>query len=458
MRKVTLLQLAAATYLMVSGGPYGVEELVQTCGYPLALALLLLIPLLWSLPVGLMVGELAAAIPLDGGFYIWVRRAMGPFWGFQEAWLSLAASIFDMAVYPTVFVLSLGKIWAPAAQGANGFWIGVTFVLICVVWNLLGARAVGEGSIVLGILLLGPFAVMTVMVFLRHGGGAAVPSAPAHPDWAGGILVAMWNYMGWDNASTIAGEVENPQRTYPRVMLLALGAIFLSYVIPIGAVWKTGVPPGDWATGSWVNFASQAAGEWLGLATLLGAMISTLGSFNSLTLSLSRLPMAMAQDGYAPRFLARTFRNGVPWAAIVTCGVGWIAALPLNFERLLMLDILLYGGSLILEFIALARLRVLEPKLHRPFVVPGGRAASMLLGAGPLALLIAAAIRSQDEKLAGVSALAVGGAIMAAGVAVYGIAAALRRRHILLSHGVPPGPGSPPGSPPDTEPGPEGTP
>src|SRR5690242_7260980 len=162
MRKVTPLQLAAATYLMVSGGPYGLEELVQTCGYPLALWLLFLIPLLWSLPVGLMVGELSAAIPVDGGFYIWVRRAMGPFWGFQEAWLSLTASIFDMAVYPTVFVLSLGKIWPPATQGSNGFFIGIVFVLICVVWNLLGAPAVGEGSVAIGVLLLGPFLVMAV--------------------------------------------------------------------------------------------------------------------------------------------------------------------------------------------------------------------------------------------------------------------------------------------------------
>ena len=428
MRKVTLLQLAAATYFMVSGGPYGIEELVQTCGYPLAMGLLFVIPLLWSLPVALMVGELSAAMPVEGGFYIWVRRAMGPFWGFQEAWLSLMASVFDMAVYPTVFVLSLGRIWAPAAHGTGAFLIGLIFVLGCVVWNLCGARAVGEGSVALGVLLLGPFVVMAAAAFFRHTSlGAASAGAPARPDWAGGILVAMWNYMGWDNASTIAGEVENPQRTYPRVMLLALAAILLSYVIPVAAVWKMRVPASDWATGSWVNFASLAAGQWLGIATLLGAMISTLGSFNSLTLSLSRLPMAMAQEGHAPRFLTRTFSNGVPWAAIVTCGIGWIAALQLNFERLLILDILLYGGSLILEFIALAMLRVREPKLHRPFVVPGGITAAILLGVGPAALLIAAAIRSRNEKVAGFSALAAGAAIMAAGIAAYGFVAWKRR-------------------------------
>ncbi len=96
-RKLSLISLAAATYFMVSGGPYGVEELVQDSGYKLALIVLFIIPIFWALPTGLMVGELSAAMPQEGGFYVWVRRAMGPFWGFQEAWLSLVASIFDMA-------------------------------------------------------------------------------------------------------------------------------------------------------------------------------------------------------------------------------------------------------------------------------------------------------------------------------------------------------------------------
>src|SRR5437763_5528913 len=91
-----LLQLTAATYLMVSGGPYGLEDLVHESGYGFALVILFVVPLLWSLPVALLVGELAAAIPAEGGFYVWVRRAMGPFWGFQEVWLSLGASVFDM--------------------------------------------------------------------------------------------------------------------------------------------------------------------------------------------------------------------------------------------------------------------------------------------------------------------------------------------------------------------------
>ena len=85
------------------------RTLSDGAGYTWAFVLLLCRPLFWSLPTALMVGELACAIPAEGGFYVWVRRALGPFWGFQEAWLSLAASVFDMAIYPTLFTLYLGR-------------------------------------------------------------------------------------------------------------------------------------------------------------------------------------------------------------------------------------------------------------------------------------------------------------------------------------------------------------
>jgi amino acid transporter len=96
-----LWPLVAATFFMVSGGTYGTEDIVRGAGYGKAILILLLTPILWSLPTAFMIGELSSALPYEGGYYAWVRRAMGNFWGFQEAWLSLVASIFDMAIYTT---------------------------------------------------------------------------------------------------------------------------------------------------------------------------------------------------------------------------------------------------------------------------------------------------------------------------------------------------------------------
>ena len=124
-RQITLVPLIAATYFLVAGGPYGLEDIVSKAGYAGAMLILLITPLLWSLPAALMVSELASALPDEGGYYVWVTRAMGRFWGFQEAWLSLVGSVFDMALYPTLFVAYLGH-FAPAltagGRGVGSAW------------------------------------------------------------------------------------------------------------------------------------------------------------------------------------------------------------------------------------------------------------------------------------------------------------------------------------------------
>jgi amino acid transporter len=425
-RKLSLLELAGVTYLMVSGGPYGTEELIGTCGYPLAILVLLVVPIIWSLPVGLMVGELSAAIPSDGGFYVWVRRAMGPFWGFQEAWLSLAASVFDMTAYLALFVLCLSHIWPSAAQ--YGFSIGASIVVICVLWNLLGAKAVGDGSLVLTALLLLPF-VLLVGLAAKTGGTLQSPHAGnGEHDLLAGILIAMWNYMGWDNASTIAGEVEHPQRDYPRVMLLTLAMICFCYITPVLAVWHTGLDHSEWTTGSWISIAGKIGGNTLETMMAVTSLVSTFGIFNSLTLSLSRLPVAMAEDGCAPAFLARRLANGVPWASLVSCGILWICALGLSFDRLVLLDVLLYGASLMLEFVALTMLRIREPEMPRPFRMPGGTIATVIAAIGPVVLLACALVKSSGDKLGDVSAFAVGAGIVLLGVAGYFVTPARRKR------------------------------
>ncbi len=439
-RRLTVAPLVAATYFMVAGGPYGLEELVAGAGYGMAVAILLLTPLVWSLPVALMVGELASAIPEEGGFYVWVRRALGPFAGFMEAWLSLVASVFDMAIYPTLFVLYLSRLWPSLQGGAAATALGAGMIALCTLWNLRGARAVGGGSLVMTVLLLAPFAVLSVLAATGHpagGGAAAAPGAGAHGAAAGGgglvagLLVVMWNYMGWDNASTIAGEVERPRRTYPLAMMAAVALVAVTYVLPVAAVGRTGLDPRGWQTGSWVDAATAIGGRWLGVAVVVGGVICAAGMFNALVLSYSRLPVVLADDGLLPRVLSRrNAKTGVPTAAVLACAAAYALALGLGFVRLVELDVMLYGLSLILEFAALAVLRVREPQLPRPFRVPGGLPGALALGLAPTALIVFAFLRGGEpnDRVGALSPVALGGLLILAGIAVYALAAWRRRR------------------------------
>ena len=269
-RKIRFVPLVAATYFMVAGGPYGIEDILGGAGYARAILILLLLPLLWSLPTALMIGELAAAIPAEGGFYVWVRRGLSPFWGYQESWLSLTASVFDMALYPSIFVLYLGKFSPALTAGPRAYLWSLAVVVLCCFWNLLGAPEVGNDSVWLFALLLAPFAVFVVLGFwhgfaahpaLDWGRTAATPGAPLGLSTA--ILVALWNYMGWDNASTIAREVENPQRNYPRAMIGAALLTAFTYVLPLAAMAAAGLSPQGFSTGSWAVAAGSLGGPLL---------------------------------------------------------------------------------------------------------------------------------------------------------------------------------------------------
>ena len=417
-RKMRMLPLIAATYFMVSGGPYGIEDILGGAGFAKAILILLALPVLWCLPTALMIGELAAAIPAEGGFYIWVRRALGPFWGYQEGWLSLSASIFDMAIYPAIFVLYLGKFSPALTDGWRGYAWSLAVVALCCLWNLRGAPEVGEDSVWMFVLLLAPFVVFVVLAVWRWGtvNPAVQWTQPASEGaLSTAILVAMWNYMGWDNASTIAQEVENPQRNYPRAMVASTVLVAVTYILPLAAMAMAGLSPSSFSTGDWTTAARTIGGPWLGLAIVAGGAITGVGMFNALVMSYSRLPMAMAEEGMLPLVVARRNSRGVPWVSVVLCGLAWGVALKLPFERLISIDLILYGTSLLLEFVALAVLRVREPELERPFKA-GNFAVACLLGAGPAVLIGYALYASRDEKIIGTTSAL----LFAVGVALLG--------------------------------------
>ena len=395
-RKLTTLPLIAATFFMVSGGPFGLEELIGNAGYALSVIVLLIVPLIWSLPTALMVSELSEAIPRDGGYYVWVMRGLGPFWGFQEAWLSLFASIFDMALYPTVFVLYASRIWPALQTETAGLVAGAGMILLCTVWNLRGARIVGNSAVLLGIVLMVPFLFMAAKVFVSPATWHAT-SAAGSGTLLTGLLVAMWNFMGWDNASTIAAEVENPQKTYGRAMLSSALLVAIAYLIPVAACWRAGISSEGWTTGAWAIAAQQIAGKWAFLGVVVGGIIFGIGMFNSLALSYTRVPYAMAEDGWLPSMFKKLNRFGVPWVSVIACAIGWALALTLGFVKLIELDVAIYGLSLILEFAALIALRIKEPKLPRPFRVPGGVMGCVVASVGPTLLIVLAVIESVHQ-------------------------------------------------------------
>ena len=128
-----------------------------------------------------------------------------------------------------------------------------------------------------------------------------------------------------------------------------------------------------------------------------------------------------------PKVFARlNSKTQAPWVAIVVCASCWAMCLGLGFKRLITLDIMLYGASLMLEFVTLVVLRIREPQLKREFRVPGGLPGTILAGVFPGLLLLLALIESGNETVLGLNGLTFGMLIIVAGFVVYSATKKLR--------------------------------
>jgi len=105
--------------------------------------------------------------------------------------------------------------------------------------------------------------------------------------------------------------------------------------------------------------------------------------------------------------------------AIVVCAATWALALNFSFTKLIVLDVLLTGLSILLEFASLVALRIREPELPRPYRVPGGMAGAIGVGILPLALLVLTVIRTDAEPVGPINALEFGAILVALGVVFY---------------------------------------
>src|SRR5438132_1232684 len=169
---LTLGPLVAVMYFTVSGGPFGLEGLVGSVGPGVALLLLVLTPVVFSVPETLLIGELASMLPAEGGYYVWVKRAFGRFWGFWNGWLSWVYSLIDMAIYPVLFLQYI-RFFAPQLGGLEGWLVALVLIWGATWLNLRGTRAVGTASGWLIAAVLAPFALRAVVAVGRWVCGPA---------------------------------------------------------------------------------------------------------------------------------------------------------------------------------------------------------------------------------------------------------------------------------------------
>jgi amino acid transporter len=221
LRQIGFLPLLALFYGYTAGGPFGYEEIFSVSGPGMSLVFLALVPFVWSIPISFAAAELNSILPVQGGFYRWVRAAFGDFWGFQCGWWNWTGTFLLNSVYGVLFMDYL----ADYIPGLTGYWkwAGASLVLCFFAYlNARGIQVAGWTAIALQIAILIPVAWMCLVALLhwQHNPLAPFvpPGKPLGSVFGAGLALAMWDYAGYEQLSSVMEEIKDPQRTFVRVL------------------------------------------------------------------------------------------------------------------------------------------------------------------------------------------------------------------------------------------------
>src|SRR3984885_4453206 len=316
-----------------TGGPFGLEDMVTTSGPGMTLIYLLVLPFFWCIPVSLVSAELTTAMPVEGGFYRWSRAAFGDFWGFLAGWWNWSASFLLGGSYAVLFTDYLAY-YFPGIAGWK-HWL-VSFALIAfITWlNIRGIQMVGKAATAFELFIFIPVLVMIVVSIARWNHNPFVPLVPPNQPFSKvfgvGLALVIWAYSGYEQLSSVAEEVDNPRRSYPRALAIVVPLSIATYFLPTFAALAALGDWHEWRDGYFSTAARLIGGPGLGSLMTIAAMICNIALLNSTVLTSTRMPFTLAEDGYLPPFFTRRHpRYGTPWIAILISAAIY-ASLALN--------------------------------------------------------------------------------------------------------------------------------
>jgi amino acid transporter len=402
-RKAGLFSFVFVMFAYTTGGPFGMEEMVTTSGPGLTLLYLLIIPLFWCIPVSLVAAELTTAIPVEGGFYRWVRAGCGNFWGFLAGWWNWSASWLLGATYAVLFSDYLA-IYFPSLVGWKHYLVSVALISVLAYVNIRGIQMVGVVATVLEFSVLIPVFLLCAIAATKWQYNPfhpfVPPSVPPFQVFGVGLALGLWLYSGYEQCSSVAEEIENPQRSYPRALAIVVPLSMATYFLPallslaVLGNWQ------EWNTAYLSKAAELIGGGWLGFLMTVAAMLGSVSLENATVLTSTRMPSSMAEDGYLPPFFAsRHPKYGTPWVAILISSATYVLLAFHTLAQLLTVYVWLRILVTVLTVIAAWRLRKIQPEMARPFRIPWGKAGLAYVVIAPIAMSFVALVGSDKFAL-----------------------------------------------------------
>lgn len=275
-----------------------------------------------SLALALVIARLSSRTTRTGGVYVYAQDAFGDLtgfliaWGYWAAyWISIPAIAIAFVGYLAVFFPVLETSLTAQASTALALIWGLTLI------NIKGVKEAGFVQLLMTVLKLIPLIIIIAYGFSTGSNDNLPPVNPTNGTLlsvlASTAILTMWAFSGLEAGAIPAGDVENPERTIPRAIVVGTLTVTFVYIASTYAVMR--LVPAEELINSVSPFADAAKslGTWGPYLIALGAAIATAGALNGVVFIIGQMPMALAIDGLAPQGLARRNKNGAPHLAIL---------------------------------------------------------------------------------------------------------------------------------------------
>lgn len=341
--KMKSIQIAFLLFCLVAAGAFGIEDMLPGSGPGLTAIMLMVFAVVWAHPISQIVSELSALMPSEGGIYVWVKEALGEFWGFCMGWWGTVSIYLSSATY-VVLIVNYSSKFIPALNDPFvSFTVKLAIVVFFVVINLMGLKEVGAISTLLSVCILIGFAAVTVVGFANWQYNPILPVTPEGQSvidsLGGSICIVVWMYCGYECVSNMAGEIENPE-VIPKGFRIAMPMIAASYILPTIAGLVSLGRWDEWGTDGigYGDVLTEFLGYGWGVAFLVIAILSQAAIFNSYIAAGSRGFFVMADDRLCPKFLVKVSKKrGVPVLSILLLGVFTAVMMNFDFSTLLVI-------------------------------------------------------------------------------------------------------------------------
>jgi APA family basic amino acid/polyamine antiporter len=370
--------------------------------------------------------ELGVLMPEAGGPYVFFREAYGELAGFLYGWsLVLVVQTGTIAAVAVAFARFLGVL-VPSVTGLSAQLVAVGVIAVLTATNALGLKTGTRVQNVLTLVKVAALLLLTVAGIVLFASRPAVAQPPLESP-PGGLALAfafataavgpLFSQSAWTNVTFAGAEVRDPERTFPRALLLGCALVASLYVLAnvsyLKALTLGGVvhaPEGRVGTAAAAAILPGAGGALMAAAIL----VSTFGCDNGLILSGARVLYALAKDGLFFRFGARLNGAGVPGLALLVQGV-WASLLVMSGTYSQLLKYVVSAEIALSVFLVLA-VPVLRKKRPgaRGWRTPGAPVTPLLYAVLATALCVLLSIANPRQTWPGY-------AIVLSGIPVYAL-------------------------------------